>query len=268
MYAFGAVLARAFATSGWLADIHGVTRDDTRGGVVLDLPSHCFGTDADGIAAKYATDVLITETWDKALGELGFIALSHCKDTPLAAFFGSASVQKPQRYDRTPATVSARLSATLQFIFCVSRFAHYLKVIGRDCVGAYATAQGLQEYLRRWLLTYTIASDDASPEAKARAPLREAQVEVHEAPGRPGSYTCVCHTGYVSARPPVDARTPRHDGPVLVRVHSECNPDRLPADKVALPSRLRCHRIDNREHEKCGLRRAIPDRRAGRAAAV
>ena len=78
------------------------------------------------------------------LGELGFMPLCHCKDTPWSAFYGSASVQKPKLYDEVTATVNARLSSMLQYMFCVSRFAHYLKVIGRDRIGSFATAEEVE----------------------------------------------------------------------------------------------------------------------------
>ena len=115
------------------------------------------------------------------------------KDTRWSAFYGSASVQKPKAYDEVPATVNARLSSMLQYMFCVSRFAHYLKVIGRDRIGSFVTAQECETFLQRWLHNYTIDADDASLEAKARAPLREGRVEVREKPGKPGSYYCVMH---------------------------------------------------------------------------
>ena len=193
VYAFGAVLARAFAQSGWLAQIQGVEPGVETGGLVTGLPQHSFNTDAAGLAEKYSTDVLITDAEEKELGELGVIPLCACKDTPWSAFYGSASVQKPKTYDDMPATVNARLSSVLQYMFCVSRFAHYLKIIGRDRVGSFATAQECQNFLQRWLHNYTIDADDASLEAKARAPLREGRVEVREKPGKPGSYYCVMH---------------------------------------------------------------------------
>jgi type VI secretion system protein ImpD len=193
VYALGAVLVREFAQSGWLAAIQGVERGVEAGGLVTGLPQHDFGTDAENLVLKYSTDVMITDREEKELGELGFMPLCVCKDTPWSAFYGSASVQKPKMYDEVPATVNARLSAMLQYMFCVSRFAHYLKVIGRDRVGSFATAQECQNYLQRWLLNYTIAADDASMQAKAKAPLREGRVEVREQPGKPGSYYCVMH---------------------------------------------------------------------------
>lgn len=193
VYAVGSVLVRAFDQSGWLASIQGVERGVETGGLVTGLPQHSFGTDAVGLAPKYSTDVMITDSDEKELGELGFMPLCVCKDSDWSAFYGSASVQKPKVYDELPATVNARLSAMMQYMFCVSRFAHYLKVIGRDRIGSFATAQEVQNYLQRWLLNYTVDADDASMQAKARAPLREGRVEVREKPGKPGSYYCVMH---------------------------------------------------------------------------
>lgn len=193
VYALGKVLVRAFGESGWLASIQGVERGVESGGLVTGLPLTDFATDAPGVASKYSTDVMITDGDEKTLGELGFMPLSHCKDTPWSAFYGSASVQQPKMYDELSATVNARLSSMLQYMFCVARFAHYLKVIGRDRVGSFATAQEVQYDLQRWLIGYTIDDDEATTLAKAKAPLREGRVEVREQPGKPGRYYCVMH---------------------------------------------------------------------------
>src|SRR5262249_18371409 len=115
-YAFGAVLIRAFATSGWLATIRGVPPGEVGGGLVTGLPVPAFATDRAGVAPRCATDVIITDAQDKALGELGFLPLCHCQDTELAAFHGSQSAQQPAPYDEPAATVNARLSPMLQYV--------------------------------------------------------------------------------------------------------------------------------------------------------
>jgi type VI secretion system protein ImpD len=102
-------------------------------------------------------------------------------------------VQRPQTYDRAAANVNARLSGMLQYILCVSRFSHYVKVMGRDRVGSFITAEECQDFLQRWLLNYCSAVDGASDEQKAKYPLREGQVSVRETPGRPGVYSCTVH---------------------------------------------------------------------------
>jgi type VI secretion system ImpC/EvpB family protein len=190
VYAFGSVLLRSFTEYGWLASIRGVERDEEDGGLVTGLPAHSFGTERTGVATKSCTDALITDQREKELGDLGFLPLCHCPDTQLAAFYGCQSVQKPKAYDDLPATVNARLSAMLHYMLCVARFAHYLKVIGRDRLGSFSDPATCEAYLNRWLTNYTYAIDDDDPEGRAKAPLRESRVEVAELPGKPGSYWC------------------------------------------------------------------------------
>ena len=202
VYGFGAVLMRGFLNSGWLADIRGVRHgigergfkvclDD--GGLVTGLPVHSFGTDRHGLAIKSSTEVIITDNREKELDELGFIPLSHCQDTEFSVFYTTASVQKPAKYDDPKATANARISAMLQYILCVSRFAHYLKVIGRDRIGSQYSPEDCERYLADWLRKYTTSSDSAGPEDRAKYPLREAKVTVRERPDKPGSYNCVIH---------------------------------------------------------------------------
>jgi type VI secretion system ImpC/EvpB family protein len=192
-YAFGSVLIRSFAQSGWLADIRGVQRDIEGGGLVTCLPAHSFGTDKAGVALKISTDVAVSDDLERQLSELGFIPLCDCKDTEYSAFYGSASLQQPKVYDRPAANANARLSAMLQYMLCVSRFAHYLKVLGRDKVGAMNEPSELERFLSDWVVRYVTTDAEASAEVKARFPLREARVEVREQPGKPGAYQCVMH---------------------------------------------------------------------------
>lgn len=185
-YAFGAVLIRAFADSGWLADIRGARRGELSGGVVAGLPIHSFTTDKRGVAPKSSSDAIITDAQEKELGMLGFIPLCYCQDTELSAFYGNQSVQEPREWDQLSATVNARLSAMLQYIFCASRIAHYLKAIGRDRIGSFKLAVDVQNHLHRWLMNYTSAMDTG----EAKHPLREASVEIEEVPDQPGTYRC------------------------------------------------------------------------------
>jgi type VI secretion system ImpC/EvpB family protein len=151
---------------------------------VTGLPVHAFSTDRTGRAIKCSTEVIITDAREKELDELGFIPMCHCQDTEFSAFYSNASVQKPKKYDDPKATANARLSAMLQYMFCVSRFAHYVKMISRDKIGSMASPEECEQLLDRWLRNYTTASENAGPEAK---------VTVRERPEKPGSYNCVIH---------------------------------------------------------------------------
>lgn len=192
-YALGGVLIRAFADSGWLADIRGVQRDVEGGGLVTGLPAPSFGTDKPGVAPKAKTEVAVSDNLERELSELGFLPLCDCPQTAYAAWYSMPSIQQPKRYDRPAATANARLSAQLSYMFCVSRFAHYLKVIGRDKVGTLQEPGELEQYLQRWVVRYVTTDAEAPPDVKARFPLREAKVEVRPQPGKPGAYQCVMH---------------------------------------------------------------------------
>jgi len=189
-YAYGAVLIRAFSQTGWLADIRGARRGIDGGGLVTELPLHSFPTDPTGLLNKSSTDVIITTELEKQLSDLGFMPLCDCKDTDFSAFYSSASLQKPARYDRAAANVNSQMSAMLQYMLCVSRFAHYVKVLGRDKLGAFAEYDDLEGFLQDWIVKYVTSDSEATPETKARFPLREAQIRVEPTPGRPGSYRC------------------------------------------------------------------------------
>jgi type VI secretion system protein ImpD len=192
-YCFGAVLIRAFGTSGWFANIRGVQRGVDGGGLVTGLPVHSFATDRRGVAPKCSTDVVITEQLEPELSDLGFLPLCHCKETEFSVFYANQSVQKPRKYDDSAATMNARISTMLQYTLCVSRFAHYLKSAARDKLGAFTETEELEDYLHRWLHKYVTADPEASAHVKAEHPLREARVQVREHREKPGCYLCTAH---------------------------------------------------------------------------
>jgi len=186
-YAFGARLSSAFEDYGWCAAIRGVEG----GGLVEDLPTHTFKTDEGEVALKCPTEIAITDRREKELSDLGFISLVHCKNTDYAAFFGAQSSQKAKKYNSDAANANSVLSAQLQYIFAVSRIAHYMKAMMRDKIGSFASASNVEDFLNRWLTQYVLLDDNASQEQKAQFPLREASVQVSEVPGRPGVYRAV-----------------------------------------------------------------------------
>jgi len=186
-YAFATKLTCAFEHFGWCAAIRGVEG----GGLVEDLPTHTFKTDEGEVALKCPTETAVTDRREKELSDLGFISLVHCKNTAYAAFFGAQSAQKAKKYDSDDANANAVLSSQLQYIFAVSRIAHYMKAMMRDKLGSFSGAANVEEDLNQWLSQYVLLDDNASQEQKAQFPLREASVQVSEVPGRPGVYRAV-----------------------------------------------------------------------------
>ncbi|HTS61412.1 MAG TPA: type VI secretion system contractile sheath large subunit [Candidatus Acidoferrales bacterium] len=186
-YALAARLTQAFANYGWCAAIRGVEG----GGLVEGLPTHTFTTDEGDVALKCPTEAPITDRREKELADLGFVPLVHCKGTDYAAFFSVQSAQKPKMYDKEAANANARLSAQLPYILAISRFAHYMKAMMRDKIGAFMSRKECETFLNTWILQYVVGNDEVSAEVKARRPLRDARIEVVEVAGKPGVYRAV-----------------------------------------------------------------------------
>ena len=188
-YVMGARLTDAFAQYGFCTAIRGAEG----GGKVTDLPTHTFISDDGDGDAKCPTEIGITDHREAELSNLGFLPLCHYNDTHYAGFFGAQSTQSPKKYDRPEATANAAISARLPYIMATSRFAHFLKVMARDKIGSFMEASDCETWLNRWIQNYVNPMEGAGQEARAKYPLREAQIEVKEIPGKPGAYNAVAY---------------------------------------------------------------------------
>jgi type VI secretion system protein ImpD len=193
VYAFGAVLVRAFESTGWLASIRGVERGVETAGLVTDLPALGFSADSRAHVVAPPVDVVISDLQEKSFADQGLIALSACHGSPYAAFYSTPSLHTPKSLGQDQARASARLASMLQYTFCVSRFAHTIKMIGRDRAGSYTSAEELEKLLDTWLRGYAVSNEDAAIEVQARQPLRDIGVAVREIAGKPGCYSSVIH---------------------------------------------------------------------------
>ncbi len=192
-FALGTVLIREFSEVGWFSHIRGVPRDHYGGGLVTQFPTPAYRTDSSHAMVKMSTSVTVTDQLERELSDYGMIALCHCFQTPYAVFNNCPSLQIPKVYAKKSATANARISSMLQQILCGSRVAQYIKVIIRDKVGSYTTAESCERLLQNWLDQYTTGRDDLSWEMMARYPLREARVVVDEDRAKPGYYSSLVH---------------------------------------------------------------------------
>lgn len=191
-YAFAGILIREFANVGWFGHIRGVPRDLMGGGLVTDFSSRS-DDETSSLATKPIVDVIITDTQERELSDLGFIPLCHCYDTPFAAFYSNQSIQLLNQSLSSVDSTNAKLSAMMQHVLCASRIAHYLKVMIRDKIGSFITPDECERFLMEWLFRYTTGRSDLEWEEQARYPLRQAKVTVNEHPDKPGQYYCVIH---------------------------------------------------------------------------
>ena len=195
-YAFAATVVRAFAAFTWPADIRGLETDQRAGGLVDGLVLEPFGTDRGEVWVRPSLEVVLTDRQERSLVDAGLMPLSAIPFAEEAVFGAVRSLQIPQLYQGASgqaATANARLSAQVNTLLCVSRFAHYVKMLGRDMVGAFRTAEEIEEQLQRWISRYVNTNINVGSESRARFPLVSGLVTVQERPGKPGVYGCVIH---------------------------------------------------------------------------
>ena len=78
-------------------------------------------------------------------------------------------------------------------MMCTSRFAHYLKVMARDKIGAFMETSDCERWLNDWIRNYCVDPKGASDELKAKRPLSEARVDVRPVEGKPGWFEAVAY---------------------------------------------------------------------------
>lgn len=195
-YAFAAVVARAFDNHAWPADVRGAETDYVGGGLVTDLPIESFRTDPDRVWIRPPVELMLSHRTEAALVDAGMMPLSVLPFGEETVFSAVRSLQAPASHlgpTAAAADANARLSAQLNSMLCVSRFAHYVKIIGRDMTGSFQTAEQIEGRLQSWLTSYVNSSLTAGPEMRARFPLVAARISVRERPGRPGVFGGVIH---------------------------------------------------------------------------
>jgi type VI secretion system protein ImpC len=182
-YAFAGRMTESFAQNGWCVNIRG----PQAGGKVEDLPVHLYQADGD-TQIKVPTEVMISDRVEYELAESGFMPLTYYKNRDYACFFSAQSVQKPKKYSTPEATANSKLSANLPYMFLASRLSHYLKVIQRENIGSAKEKGDLQKELDEWIKGLVTEMPNPGPELKAKRPLKQGEVVVHDIEESPGWY--------------------------------------------------------------------------------
>jgi type VI secretion system ImpC/EvpB family protein len=195
-YAFGAVAARAFAAFAWPADVRGVETDRVGGGLVQNPPAEPFETDANHAWTRMPLEITWADRQERELLSAALMPLSAIPNSEELVFGAVRSLFIPQRHAGPAAAVAdanARLSSQINSILCVSRFAHHLKMLGRQMVGSQKTDDEIERGLQQWISQYVNGNTSAGGDSRARYPLVAGRVQVHEQAARPGSFGCVMH---------------------------------------------------------------------------
>jgi type VI secretion system protein ImpD/type VI secretion system protein ImpC len=195
-YAFAACAVRAFADNNWPADVRGVEIDRVGGGLITDLAAEPFASGPPHVWPRRAVEYQFSYRQEHALVEVGLLPVGVLPFGPDMVFGASRSMQAPASYSGASAAVAeanARLSAQINSMLCAARFAHLLKVMGRDMVGAFRTADEIERQLNLWLQGYVNTNINSTSDSRARYPLIEGNVQVRESLGKPGVFGCTIH---------------------------------------------------------------------------
>ncbi len=188
------ICLRAFNDYRWMAAIRGTIEDELAGGVIVDLATPDFETDAPMTMVKFPLEVSLTEVLERDLSDAGIICIRRCKDTPYVAVNNLPSAHRAKgAFTSEIARINEQLGAMMNYILCVGRFAHYIKVMAREWIGSYKSAEECERRLSKWLSSYCSTGDDMSYDLRARYPLQAARVKVQPVVGLPGSFECVVH---------------------------------------------------------------------------
>jgi len=195
VYALAAAAIRAFDRNSWPGEVRGAEpQAEAVGGVIDALPVEHFASDPPrGAPPRAPLDLCLTDEQERQISEGSLIPLSALEGIAEASFGALPSLHRPPRMNTAIADANQALSSQINTLLCVSRFAHCIKLIGRDMVGSFKDAEEIERTLQRWLEGFVSGLGSGGPEVTARYPLLEARVEVRERRGRPGVFGCTVH---------------------------------------------------------------------------
>jgi type VI secretion system ImpC/EvpB family protein len=195
VFGFAAVVVRAFDRYSWPAEVRGADiASEARGGVLDDLPFERFPSDPPNEPPPRAPlELAFTDDQETGISQANMIPLSALEHLPEASFGILPSIHRPPRMTTAIADANQRQSAQLNTLLCVSRFAHCVKLMGREMVGSFLEPSEVENRLQRWLNKFISGIGSGGFEVTAKYPLQQARVEVNEKRGRPGVYSCTVH---------------------------------------------------------------------------
>lgn len=192
-FAFAAIVGRAFTQFGWFTQISGTVGDQEAAGVLKSTVATSSPFDSRPTRARPQVPLVTTDRQAQALVENGFMVLSQFVGAAYCVFQQVNSIYRAPTYETALATENAQLASRLPNVLCAARFAHFIKVIMRDKVGAFVSAADCEYYLQDWIRKYTNEALPERWESRAKFPLKAAQVCVREIQGRPGHYASRIH---------------------------------------------------------------------------
>ncbi|MGK7862571.1 type VI secretion system contractile sheath large subunit [Falsiroseomonas sp. E2-1-a4] len=194
VYGLAAAAVRAFDRYAWPGEVRGAEpQEDAIGGVLDGLPYERFPSDPPGPPPRAPLDLALTDEQERQISDGRLVPLSALEGLAEASFGALPALHRPPRMNSAIAEANQRLSTQINTLLCVSRFAHCIKLMGRDMVGSSREAPEVEYELQRWLDRFVSGLGSGGAEVTAKYPLMDAKVEVRERRDKPGVYGCTVH---------------------------------------------------------------------------
>lgn len=197
-------IIRSFQKSDWFYDVCGVDRDGAEfapsdrisdpgydGGLIDGLPRPYFHTDAPHAAPYTPVELMISEVDEANLSSLGFIPIFSIHQSSFVGTLSNQSLQAVKNMTSTAATNNLRLSSMFNYMLCICRMAHRLKLECKSQIGKSSSAEELQTHMHGWLMEHA-SGRNRGVEQKMLKPFLDEHTDfsVVEDIIDPGRYDC------------------------------------------------------------------------------
>lgn len=189
-YPFAAVVARAAARFAWPADIRGSDPDRVGGGLVTGLPAEPHRLSQTLALPRLPMEVVFSDGQERMLVEAGLMPIGAPPHGEALLFGAVRSLYRPPRLASAAAFADSKIVTQVNALLCACRFAHYLKVRGRQIIGRLRRPDEIEFELREWLASFVNRNTMSTSETRAARPLYDASVKVTERPDKPGVFDC------------------------------------------------------------------------------
>ena len=178
---FARNMCKSFETSGWCQYIRG----PKGGGLVSGLPVHTFNLRGEN-EMKIPVEMAIPDFRELEFANSGFIPLVYRKGTADACFFSVQSAKRAKKFKDAKDSENAQLVCNLSYTFSVTRIAHYLKCIMRDCIGSTADGPYIENKITSWIMQYVTKITNPDDLTLRYYPFKAAKVAVQAREGQAG----------------------------------------------------------------------------------
>ena len=201
-------MLRSFLAYDWFADVSGFDRESTvipnsheiydakfrpgyDGGLIESLPRFAFQSGNDSNSTYTPTDFIVSEKDETAFSQLGFIPLYSINNSSKVAVLTNQAVQSPVEMSTAAATNNFRLSTLFNYMLCVCRMAHRLKIKCRTQIGGAASAKEFENTMHAHLMKYT-SNRGSQLEQRMKKPFLNENTDFSavEDVTDPGHYDC------------------------------------------------------------------------------